>query len=316
MSLDYRFLYIRNDVTVRKLIIKGNIETLEPLHIGGKKGIYENYIDVLKGADGMPYIPGSSLKGVLRSLVEIEYSNLGIEVCPGSELDITNLANDPELIEDVKSRYGSYLIASSKFKVETCGKKYERDIDDLSRAIGGKLQEALEKVDRKLCEACKVFGTSGFLGSLTVYDAVPKSVKLGTRPSLNTYHRKFFKIEYVESGSVFNFELSMRNPANYMIGAIILALKDLSEGRYKIGGLRSRGFGLVTLKNLSMIIRNFSDLSYEKGEKLTLKPLSAKDVPVYLESETISDPEFFKKAEAFINAMRSALKKGEQYGSR
>jgi CRISPR-associated protein Csm3 len=57
---------------IGKIIIKGKLTTLTGLHIGGSKstlaigGIDNN---VIKTARNLPYIPGSSLKGKLRSLL-------------------------------------------------------------------------------------------------------------------------------------------------------------------------------------------------------------------------------------------------------
>ncbi len=56
-----------------KIIIEGIIELKTGLHIGGSKGIIKiGEIDnnVIKTATGVPYIPGSSLKGKLRSIAE------------------------------------------------------------------------------------------------------------------------------------------------------------------------------------------------------------------------------------------------------
>lgn len=56
-----------------KLFIDGKIKTLTGLHIGGSKtdvaiGDIDN--PVIKTSEGVPYIPGSSLKGKIRSLLE------------------------------------------------------------------------------------------------------------------------------------------------------------------------------------------------------------------------------------------------------
>ncbi len=56
-----------------KLFINGRIKTLTGLHIGGSKtdaaiGDIDNC--VIKSSEGIPYIPGSSLKGKVRSLLE------------------------------------------------------------------------------------------------------------------------------------------------------------------------------------------------------------------------------------------------------
>ncbi|MCD6279689.1 type III-A CRISPR-associated RAMP protein Csm3 [Candidatus Micrarchaeota archaeon] len=58
---------------MKKEVISGNIKVLTGLHIGGKKDdIRIGGVDnpVIKLKNGLPYIPGSSLKGKLRCLLE------------------------------------------------------------------------------------------------------------------------------------------------------------------------------------------------------------------------------------------------------
>jgi len=58
---------------IGKLILDGEITCQTGLHIGGGKGSLDiGGADnpVVKDAYGMPYIPGSSLRGRLRSLLE------------------------------------------------------------------------------------------------------------------------------------------------------------------------------------------------------------------------------------------------------
>ena len=65
---------------VGKLILEGELACLTGLHIGAGKGALEiGGADnpVIKDAFGMPYIPGSSLRGKLRSLLE---QSLGLAV--------------------------------------------------------------------------------------------------------------------------------------------------------------------------------------------------------------------------------------------
>jgi len=59
----------------KKIKIIGEIEILTGMHIGGSSsslGIGEIDANVIKKASGEPYIPGSSLKGKLRYLLEIK----------------------------------------------------------------------------------------------------------------------------------------------------------------------------------------------------------------------------------------------------
>ena len=63
-----------------KIVWKVTIETKTGLHIGASGSIYElgaPDLPVIKtGPEGVPYIPGSSLKGKLRSLLERHYLDL------------------------------------------------------------------------------------------------------------------------------------------------------------------------------------------------------------------------------------------------
>ncbi len=63
-----------------KIIIRGDITTLTGLHIGGSPtGLEIGGVDnpVIKDHLGRPYIPGSSLKGKLRCLLERSYGLMG-----------------------------------------------------------------------------------------------------------------------------------------------------------------------------------------------------------------------------------------------
>jgi CRISPR-associated protein Csm3 len=65
-----------------KYIISGKIEVITGLHIGGSKNDYEiGGIDniVIKTNRDLPYIPGSSLKGKLRSLLAREHGWLTVD---------------------------------------------------------------------------------------------------------------------------------------------------------------------------------------------------------------------------------------------
>lgn len=66
----------------QRLIIEGYIEALTPLHVGaGGPELTGEPIPVIKGVGGRPYIPGSSIKGKVRSEVERLARSLGLKVC-------------------------------------------------------------------------------------------------------------------------------------------------------------------------------------------------------------------------------------------
>lgn len=76
-----------------KVIITASIEAVTGLRIGGAgTGIKIGGVDspIIKDAYGVPYVPGSSIKGKMRSLIEKKYkkkrsTSLGIHVCESKE---------------------------------------------------------------------------------------------------------------------------------------------------------------------------------------------------------------------------------------
>jgi|AntRauTorckE5430_2_1112549.scaffolds.fasta_scaffold01405_3 CRISPR-associated protein Csm3 len=84
---------------LKKIIIKGRVKVITGLHIGGSNnslsiGGMDNAV-IRNPIDNKPYIPGSSLKGKMRSLLELAYSNI-IERSMGNVKYIGN--DDPSLI--------------------------------------------------------------------------------------------------------------------------------------------------------------------------------------------------------------------------
>ncbi len=125
-----------------KLIILGKIRAITGLHIGSQRDISEiGGIDnpVIKDPHtGLPYIPGSSLKGRLRSLFEI-------------------LANSK--LEEWKGRYPSlteYSPGSCRTEGrENCGRFFNKRINRGWIHVCQTYEAALN------CPVCRLFGASG-----------------------------------------------------------------------------------------------------------------------------------------------------------
>jgi len=67
----------------RRIIVSYSVETLSDLRIGGHQSTAPGEVDnmVIRDGRGFPVIPGSSLKGVLRSEMERLLSSLGLKTC-------------------------------------------------------------------------------------------------------------------------------------------------------------------------------------------------------------------------------------------
>lgn len=113
--------------------VKGKLETITGLHIGaGNNDIHIGGIDseVIKDANGNPYIPGSSLKGKIRSLLEQSQNVIQRESSPQALLikkmfgaldqnSITRLLfRDAPLSEDSKKELNEKSLLATEEKSE------------------------------------------------------------------------------------------------------------------------------------------------------------------------------------------------------
>jgi CRISPR-associated RAMP protein (TIGR02581 family) len=207
----------------QQLSLEGILVTRSPFRIGTAADIYitsKAQLQVIRmkvGNREEPYIPGSSLKGVFRSLCEkiVRSTNIKPYSCFPYE--------------------------------DTCGKKYKRELEESVEKNDSKLtQETIGK----FCITCKMFGTLGFAGNVTFFDAYPRGrVSLAIREGVavsrlyGSVAHGPFAIEYVSEGCKFSFAASLANLPGYCLGLLCTALSEVNCGRAFIGGMKSRGFG-------------------------------------------------------------------------
>jgi CRISPR-associated RAMP protein (TIGR02581 family) len=162
------------------------------------------------------YIPGSSLKGVVRSHTErIIRTVLG---------DAPTVCCDP---------FDKELACGFRIKV-----------DNLTTA----------QQYAQLCLACKIFGHMVQASRLATQDAYPldpTAVKLETRHGVAIDRRSGgvavgpFELEVATSGR-FATRLRLYNFERWQVGLLALVLRDLSKQELPIGFGKSRGLGRVT----------------------------------------------------------------------
>lgn len=196
------------------------------------------------GTRPQPYIPGSSLKGVLRSHAE----RIARTLCWDEDTWQVGSCN-PFLTDRKKpdwTRQGS------------CGKKFEvlkKQVRD-SQARGEPAEPlTTATIYRYSCPACKVFGSTSLLGRLSVPDAY--------LPEGGTYRperRDGVGIDRLTGGSSpnakfdlqvvtnaqFKAQLQLVNFELWQLGWLAYVLRDLSEGVIGIGSGKSRGLGQVS----------------------------------------------------------------------
>lgn len=219
-----------------KLFINGKIKALTGLHIGGSKndvaiGDIENC--VIKTSEGVPYIPGSSLKGKIRSLLE---KKEGKELC-------------------------------------MCGKKSCKICVVFGTAAEKRAEETgptrLIVRDCYLTEETrrKMENKEGEFGELELFYTESKWENVIDRTTSRALHPR--QTERVPQGAEFKFQMVFNlmekedvEGFEYLISGLFLLEDDY------LGGSGSRGYGRVEFRDLEIGLKTMKD--YEVANESTL----------------------------------------------
>ncbi len=241
-----------------KLIIEGEIQCQSGLHIGAGKGSLEiGGADnpVVKDAFGIPYIPGSSLRGRLRSLLE---QTLGLAV-------------------------PSELVYLSKRRGQEVRIHHSDRPDDEVCILFGRNPGRVEKVTGESVEAA-----TATPARLTVYDAplIVDSITPQMRENLDdeltevksenavdriTSQANPRTLERVPSGARFRFRMVLDvlcEEDKPLLGRVAEGLRLLEDDA--LGGGGSRGNGRVSFSNLSLAWRGKDYYAKGAGEESLL----------------------------------------------
>jgi CRISPR-associated protein Csm3 len=228
---------------IGKLILEGDLQCETGLHIGAGKGSLEiGGADnpVVKDAFGRPYIPGSSLRGKLRSLLE----------------QSSGLAVPSELVYISRRKGQEVRIHQS-----------DRPDDDIC-VLFGRNPGRMDRVDGEGLES-----SSATPSRLTVYDAPldGDSITPQMRENLDdeltevksenavdriTSQANPRTLERVPAGARFHFRLVLDilcDPDKELFSRVVEGLRLLEDD--SLGGGGSRGSGRVRLSNLKLAWR-------------------------------------------------------------
>jgi CRISPR-associated RAMP protein (TIGR02581 family) len=194
----------------------------------------------------VPYIPGSSLKGIFRNFAATLATQKNLPICPAS----------PE---------------------DNCMKRLGKKEDE---------KPSIEEFYKKACLLCQIFGSPGFRGLSTFWDAYPQDEKghiyvpkTGLRPGIRigrrtgAVERGRFDVEYIEPGAKFRFQVRATNLPNYALGLLSRVIISMNRGEVKVGGFKSRGFGEVRVENPKFRVRGEASAN-------RLNPLDERDSEV------------------------------------
>ena len=252
---------------IAKLFIKGTITVETGLHIGGSKGalvVGEIDNNVIKTADGIPYIPGSSLKGKLRSLAE-----------NGTKLESGQRDKKSGICTDHKHPVGIVFGVGASYKR---GENEERNtptrlivrdafISDETTVAMEKKAEPYSKLGMDYTESKHENVIDRFTGG---------TVNGGLR-----------EMERVPKGATFRFEMVYSILEKSDVGhlsVLTTAMKKLEDDY--LGGSGTRGYGQVKFSDIKISIKTAEMYEADNSEP---KELTYDDLQSPLPTDKINE---------------------------
>lgn len=205
-------LVLRGELLCQTAVRVGAGESNEPVGTG---------LPVIKDAFGYPFVPGSSLKGVLRSRVE----SFVRAINPGRKAACIPVGN----------------------KDGWCVREISEHMDD-------------EQIYKETCLVCRAFGSPWFASKIQIRDALlvdpnlwfgQYQVRNGVaidRDTQTVSAKKLYDYEVVPAQTRFEFSLIAENLTDSQIGMLFVGLRPFERREISIGGGRSRGLGVVELR--------------------------------------------------------------------
>lgn len=192
---------------------------------------------------GQPVLPGSSLKGALRSNIEAILAARGVRVC----VPYTAIPNEV---------------------------RRQHKTDQYVRQIG---RERPCDPDRRTCPVCQLFGTAG-RGSGLSGRAIVMDVRLVgefdpsilaerthvaiTRDTKSQSGGALVSVEAVDAGVRFEGKIRLVNPEDWMVGAILRGLEVLAQTG--VGAKKTSGYGQLEVAPKSAVVRTLTDQGWQE----------------------------------------------------
>ncbi|NNV06829.1 CRISPR-associated RAMP protein Csx7 [Geobacillus sp. C56-T2] len=238
------------------VFIEGTLELQSGLHIGSGQMADDTDAAVIKDAQGRPYIPGSSLKGVMRTLSE-QFHHLVIDqprvpVCFLADSD----CNKGEKADQLRAQI-EQLIQQQR----------ESEINEL--------------IDEHVCPVCQLYGSQFRASKLVVADSYLQETEGNTTSeNKNTTIRHSVAIdrdtgtakdgakydyEVANRGLRFSFHLEGKQLSKQDEKLLFIALLHFVSGRVQLGGNISRGLGAVKLEKVSLYTYSFAQPEGKKA---------------------------------------------------
>ena len=197
-----------------------------------------------------PFIPGSSVKGVLRSETERILRTLETQQkkINGKTIRACESSNQ---CPDLSGEERDTLVRECTEKGKLNGAKFA------------------EKIFNRLCTACELYGSGDSASHLMIKDMPLNSGKVRTelrdgvaidRDTGTARSGALFDFEIVPVGTEFAFEAILENIEDWQVGLFGIVLKLWERGEIAIGGKTSIGMGFGKLRDISVKFVNPDNL--------------------------------------------------------
>lgn len=232
-----------------RTLITATLEMQTALSVGSRASLEPTGTDlpVIKDQKGVPFVPGSSIKGVVRSEMERVLRSLDKDATQLSACDPFGEAKELPNKQCITSEEKDNIIKN----IENLPEK-DRETE-LSREIW-----------EASCTVCRLFGSPWLASRLAFKDANLKnqeelaevtSVRDGVGIDRDLGAAKDglkYDFEVVSPGAEFNIVILAENVESWEIGLLLSVLRPWLEGYLPIGGKSSRGPGWGKLTNISI----------------------------------------------------------------
>lgn len=201
----------------------------------GREGETMSDLGILRDPIGQPVLPGSSLKGRLRSTCESVAYALNQRACM-----LNHAASGVDCTSDVNY--------------------YHRVREEYRIASRSGPQSRLEWIAKHTCDVCSLFGSPVQAGRLRISDGALREwtavvqVRDGVvidRDSHTAVDHLKYDYEVVPPGSLFSLGIELENPRDQHLALLGAALFEWSSGS-SIGGFTSRGLGRFHLQGIKI----------------------------------------------------------------
>jgi len=232
--------------------LEGELELVTGLRLSSGRASDETDAPLMRTRAGVPFIPGSSLRGAVRSELErmIPDLGLGLHSCT------------------------LFLKDESEGACVTASEGLQKELQELSEQLGeGETREDREAkvarfLDDHLCDLCKLFGSPFYASRLAIEDCLPAAgdlpitVRDGVGIDRDTGAAREnvkFNYEVLEAGPKFRLRVQAENLEEKDWKLLDLMEFVLREGFF-VGGKRAAGLGRLRLVPDSLRVRGFDSV--------------------------------------------------------